>query len=317
MPDVYCALRDSLMSRRTWLRGSGFSGALLLVGASARAAVKTPFCEKPSDIKTEPDPIGIAAHLVIAWCDLEPTYNVGQISLYLRLKQSKARYVERVVVADSLDKSLGVRYFDANSYDSQGYLPYIIISDIRLSDERLNIIALVNANGRRKVYRHYLVAADLKRSGVEGIKASSSLHAELGKSSEQVIASPLLLPKALFDSSHCSRPESCLADGEVAPWFAHLQASEFTLYAEIRSPHRGQGRFGRFVLTDPVGRILGFTRYSPASPGRVVIKALTPDEIRRQRIPDIYVAKIADCPFVTLIWEDLELGFRRTRISLT
>lgn len=237
----------------------------------------------------------------------------ANIAFLLKFPQLPESYIDKVVFADGDKKTLAVRYFDPSDKISSGYPPYIIINNINLdSHRRFFLVFQLRQGNQTFIYRKTLSGFELKRSRLTGTQLPANLRYELEQSHDGFISSPFKFKSSL--------DRSLIVSHSVKAQILEL-SKDNRFKIQISFPHEDvdDSHYMRyFIVTDPVGRILGLykRRFNDGKSKSIVVGSLTENERNSWNLVKDHVAKINDCPYIMVFVEDVKEAIGQTIIWL-
>ncbi|MCB9229586.1 MAG: hypothetical protein H6618_08240 [Deltaproteobacteria bacterium] len=237
----------------------------------------------------------------------------ANLSFLLKFPQSSEHYIDKVVLADGDKNTLGVRYFEDQDKISSGYPPYLIFNNIDLSSSRRFFLVFRVIEGSEIViYRKTLSESSLRKSRLDHGELPARLRLDLDRSHSGIISSPIQFRTALGPASvrkHAVRARLMQLSSE----------NQFSIQISFLHDDENASHFSRyFIVTDPVGRILGLLKRDFGDNRRdyVTVSALTESERNHWGLTMDKVAKINDCPYVMIFVDDVAESLSKTVIWL-
>jgi len=237
----------------------------------------------------------------------------ANLAFLLKFPQTPEHYIDKVVLADGDKQTLGVRYFEPHDKISTGYLPYLIFNNVDLSrSRRYFLVFQLRDKGETYIYRKTLSTFDLRRTRLDGSEIPAQMRSDLETAHNGIVSSPLQFRTNLSRKSvrqHMVRAQLVELTND------HNFAIQVGFFHEDESASH-YNRY--FIVTDPVGRILGITKreFNDENQGAVIVSALTENDRNRWGLTKDKVAKINDCPYVMVFVDDVKESLSKTTIWL-
>lgn len=273
------------------------------------------------DIKTDLDVIALKADEVLFWVHNASDLGIGLLSILVLRKQGASSFVRRVILANESLESIAEKYYTAQSSDSRGSMPYLIFDGVSLEQSRYFLFLEVIEGSVRKIYRYTFVPEQLVRSKFNSIFLPKIFVDAFTKPFANEISTSFYNAKSLFLSTSCLTKNlyfnSCFEEHRITCYFKTFNSNnDFELLINFAHPDEQDHYMRYFILTDPVGRILGVKQraYQESPLGQTVIRRITSDEMKKWGIA--LTALINDCPYVMLFWEDGRHALRQRLLWL-
>lgn len=233
----------------------------------------------------------------------------GNITFFLKVPQNTNHFVEKVVFANELKKTLAVRYFDAKDKTATGYPPYIMINRIDLvRNDKFFLVYRVREGKEKKVYRKTISQTDLQRGDFRDRQNQQQLPAKMRFELQEARHQGIVTSSMNFKSN--------ISTTDVAKHIVKANLLELRddnnfkikipfLHDDIDKDHYMR----YFFVTDPVGRLLGLKKrtYTPGNSEKfVIVSAMTEKEKNEWGLTSEKVAKINDCPYVMVFVDDVK-----------
>ncbi len=274
--------------------------------------------ESASTLTSVQNAISEASTLVSVWIDgfqLGEFSNIpsrAKISLFIDSQQTAARYIERVILTDKNLKTLGSAFFESTDKMSGGQPPYIHFDELTLNPtEEYHIFYQVNEANQLRLFKITISKPSMSR--LDGSQLPQSLGADLY---------PGLISN-LYSHYTLNRIDLHLPKARVR----HI-GSDNSFQIEVAEMHMdsNSAHYMRyFIVTDPVGRILGlkkrqyngfYDKVGGVGFGSMIVEALTEAQRQSLQLQPSQVAKINDCSYVQVFTEDIFDGLFKTIIHL-
>lgn len=225
------------------------------------------------------------------------------IAVLLKFPQGEEQYIDKVVLGDEDKNALGVRYFTKENKNSSGFPPYMIFHNIDLSfTKRLFLVYQVKKDGERTIYRKTLSDRELNRSKLDGLNLPAKIAYALDNDHNGIISNPMMYKTDISAYN--------VADHMVRAYISDLRPDGyFKIRVSFFHEDIDEDHYMRyFIVTDPVGRILGITQrqYNDGNKKEVIVSSLTESERQDWGLTKDQVAKITDCPYVMVFAEDVK-----------
>ena len=237
----------------------------------------------------------------------------ANLTFLLKFNQKEDHFIDKVVLADGDKNTLGVRYFEPEDKISSGYPPYLIFQNIDLAkSRRFFLVFRVIESGDSLIYRKTLSSHNMRRSRLDSSELPARIRLDLDKAHSGIITNLLqfrsrLGPKTVRQHQVRAMLRQITSDNRfiIRVYFFHSDA-DATHYNRY------------FLVTDPVGRLLGLSRRSFGDNKRdyVEVTALTENERTTWGLTRDKVAKINDCPYIMVFADDVGEALCRTIIYL-
>ena len=314
-----------VFDRRSFMTKS----ALGAVGVTAFASASTLFAAddmcKPDTVPTDPQLFNSTDSLFY-WIDgihLNEQSNLpsrANLSLFMNIQQKPDNYVERVVLTDENYVTMGSRFFDASDKLSTGHVPYVMFSNLELKYDKIYYIFYqVRKGSDVKIYKFTLTNA--RRSVLSAdflpqiMKDDFSLY--MG-SNPGLLTSPLQFYTRNTIQLHSARSKIINIGSD----------NSFEIQVELMHGDATPTHYMRyFIVTDPVGRLLGVVKKNyqqtpdvaagSTTAGSMIVRAMS--DADRQNVWQITandVAKINDCPYIQIFTEDVYDALARSTVHL-
>ena len=271
-------------------------------------------CSNPQEIQNSETPISLGTKLWY-WIEASQGSGVGSICCYAQIPQTKNAYVEQVVLADSGKTQIAARYFGPEDRNSLKFLPYISFSQQKLLDDEFSISFLKREKNTRKIFRFSFDPKKAKRSGFNEVNVPFKLRTQSVKTKEFQIGSEYYIPSKAFSSKKCKSLATCLNDRSLIPTLLSNKGTNFAWRIDWIAEHTEKKPWlGNIFLTDPVGRLLSYTNVKQRRTQSVKLTPFKDVSLLSDRQDQ--PINLSDCPYVYLIWEDLDLGLRKLNIQL-
>ena len=237
----------------------------------------------------------------------------ANLAFLLKFPQLPESYIDKVVFADGDKKTLAVRYFDPSDKISSGYPPYIIINNINLeSHRRFFLVFQLRQGNKTLIYRKTLSGFELKRSRLTGTQLPANLRYEVEQAHNGFITTPFKFKTNLH--------RSLVVQHTVRAQILELSKDHrFKIQISFLHDDVDDSHYMRyFIVTDPVGRILGLykRRFNDGKKKSIVVGSLTEAERNNWNLVKDNVAKINDCPYIMIFVEDVKEAIAQTIIWL-
>lgn len=247
----------------------------------------------------------------------------ANLAVFMNLKQTPISFVESVVLMDSEKRTLGARYFDVSHKMQSGYVPYVVFDNISLDAKKTyTVIYSVKEGSKSILYTAPIVNPELSRLNSEflpqSFQSDFDSFTNLGTNpTPGLITTPFQYYTQNGLATHTAR-------GHVKEISS---AGDFRIDIEFMHADSDDNHYMRyFVVMDPVGRILGYTkRLSRATPASGSIpsgaKYMTINRLSQQQIASLnlephQIADIRDCPYVQIFTEDAFDALARSALRL-
>lgn len=232
----------------------------------------------------------------------------ASLAILLKEPQTNTSYIDKVVLTTSDSIIIAASYFSATDKISTGYLPYLIYNNLSFSGSKYFLYIQQQANGKVQRYRYTFTQNSLAHSTLNGLQLPAKVRGELN-------ADPL----SGNVSSLYSYPEKVdMSKHIVQAQFVFLSKNN-AFSIKIRSMHKdvSVSHYMRyFIVTDPVGRILGLHRRNPGELDDCIVSNLTEAERSTWGLTQDKVAKINDCPYVMIFCDDVQEAIAMTTLWL-
>lgn len=237
----------------------------------------------------------------------------ANLAFLLKFPQTPDHFIDKVVFADGDKNTLGVRYFEPQDKLSSGYPPYLIFNNVDLSkSNRFYLVFQVKHNNEIIVYRKTLSSFDLRRSRLDHQELPAKLRFDLDASHQGIISNILQFRANLTRKSvkqHIIRSQILQLSND----------NHFTIQIAFFHEDESPDHYNRyFIVTDPVGRILGLVKreFGDAQKEFVMVSALTENERTQWGLTRDKVARINDCPYIMIFADDVKESLSGSTIWL-
>ncbi len=232
----------------------------------------------------------------------------ASLAILLKEPQTNATYIDKVVLTTADSAIVAASYFSATDKISTGYLPYLIYNNLSFSSAKYFLYIQQQASGQIQRYRYTFTQSSLTRSTLNGIQLPAKVRGELNMDPLfGTISSLFSYPEKVDMSKHI-----------VQAQFVFLSKNN-AFSIKIKSMHKDVSinHYMRyFIVTDPVGRILGLHRRNPGELDDCIISNLTEADRNTWGLTQDKVGKINDCPYVMIFCDDVQEVIAMTTLWL-
>ena len=299
------------ISRREFGQLIGLAGGLTLLGQN-QALADEAAC---GDISASNAAIGWDESQISYWVDGQAFQQTdipikGNLAILLKHRQRAEAYIDKVILTDANKKIVSARYYAANDVMKSGFLPYLIFNGINLGSQQYFLYIRLVSSGAPAVYRYTFTQASLGKSKLGSPDLPAILRSELSQGLNSFVSNPY------FYTSKVTMQD-------MKKYVLHTQVisispdNQFTILVNFLFNDVSPSQYMRyFIVTDPVGRILGLKKrvFGDSSKGSIIINALTEAERNQWGLTLDKVAKINDCPYVMVFADDVQSIIARTTI---
>lgn len=234
--------------------------------------------------------------------------NRAYMAILIKHVQNQEEYIDKIVCTNKDKEIILAQYFAPEDRISSGYLPYILLSNIDLSQSLLFLYIQVRSPTQLRRYRYTF--SNLERSKLTGPQLPAELVADMRTAAHAgIVSSPFFLPDNDSGLSHNVRARLL----DVKP------SGFFSVGVEFMHGDQDLKHYMRyFIVTDPVGRILGLSkRLGPKGYDKVkLVLSLSEQERNTWGMTRNMVAKIGDCPYIMVFCDDIAESLSKTTIWL-
>jgi hypothetical protein len=252
----------------------------------------------------------------------------ANLAFFMNVQQSPDKFVERVVLTDENNQALGSRFFDASDRLSTGQPPYVIFNNIRMVNEnKYYVYYQVREGSTVTLFRFVLQNARRSQLNFKYLPNTMVTAFEPYQG-----ANPGFLTSP-FQFYTLNRTDVHTAKGHIKEIESD---NSFKISIEGMHSDLNSGHYMRyFIVTDPVGRLLGYKERtyeedslgkpkniyedSPkvaGSPGVMTVEAMPDAQRVKDNLYPYQIAKINDCPYVQIFTEDVYDALARSVIYL-
>ncbi|MCX6126535.1 MAG: hypothetical protein NTV34_17510 [Proteobacteria bacterium] len=313
--------------RRQLLRLTGTAGIAAFISPGELFAADICAKVSPSSVTVKAEESGRrlqywvdGLHLMSSESNIKSRAN---LAVFMNLKQNAFSYVESIVLMDSEKRTMGARYFDVTHKMQGGYVPYVVFENIVLdSKQTYTVIYSVREGSKALLYTATISNPELSRLNSEFLPASFQSDfnnfSSIGNNpTPGLITTPFQYYTQNGLATHSAR-------GHVMEL-----GSDGTFKIDIEFMHGDAGptHYMRyFVVMDPVGRLLGYTKRADQTVAPSGAKSDGAQFMSIQRLSDVQVkdlglephqiADIRDCPYVQIFTEDAFDALSRASLRL-
>jgi hypothetical protein len=222
-------------------------------------------------------------------------------AILLKFQQTSLTFINKVILCDVNKNIVYARYYEATDKISSSFLPYLIFNNVSLSQSTYYLYIQTLENGSTLHYRYAFAASTLSKSTLTNTDLPAVVRADLIAAAHSgQIYSSYYFSKSLMPSMNVHN---------VRVWVQQITTDNaFTIQIAFMHQDIDVTHYMRyFIVTDPVGRILGLLKRSAPDPtvSSVQVMALTEADRNYWGLTQDKVAKINDCPYIMVFCDDL------------
>ena len=244
----------------------------------------------------------------------------ANLSIFINNAQSPGEFVESVVLTRQDNAILAASYYDANSKTISGKLPYVIFENVELSSANIYYIyTMVRRGTNLDIYRYELDYPRRSRLNANFLPTKMlDDFAQFVGDNKGLVTSPWEFYTQNTLSLHTARGivNSLNSDGT------------FRFDVELMHADASTAHYMRyFIITDPVGRLLGLTKRnyldpltqtSPLTGNQYMpVTGISSQDLRDFSIDRSSTADMRDCPYVQIFTEDVFDALARSVVWIT
>ncbi len=224
------------------------------------------------------------------------------LAVFLKQTQTADSYIDKVILVSEDSSIVAAQYFSDQDKMSSGFLPYLIFDNVNFSANKYFLYIQQRTSGQTNRFRYTLVASsDLQRSTLASASLPAVVRADLTAAPlGGVVYSPFYFPAGLDIARHF-----------LQAWVQSLdKTGAFQILIKCMHEDVSTTHYMRyFIVTDPVGRVLGMVQRKTGDPttpvGFVSVGALSESDRNRFGLIKDDVANINDCPYVMVFCDDV------------
>ena len=244
----------------------------------------------------------------------------ANLSVFINKAQTTGEFVESVVLTRTDNTILAANYYDANSKTISGKLPYVIFENIEfISASSYYIYTMVRRGTYLDIYRYELDYPRRSRLNASFLPTKMlDDFAQFVGDNKGLVTSPWEFYTQNTLSLHTARGivNSLNSDGT------------FRFDVELMHADASTAHYMRyFIITDPVGRLLGLTKRNYLDPltqtstltgnPYMPVTAISDKDLISFAIDRSSTADIRDCPYVQIFTEDVFDALARSVVWIT